>query len=224
MSKKIKWVENLQELELEKTYSQFGEETLIEEIFANIGTTSKFILDIGAGGLGVNMSNTRKLIETGEWGYLGLDGDPAGNDYVVQALVTRENIISILEEHNVPENIDLLSIDIDGNDFYILQEILAAGYRPRVIIMEYNGCIAVDESKTIKYSPDFVHGGDDYYGVSFKLNKDFLESERYSFVCVTETNQFFIDSEIVPQADYELSYVPQQYFPAGNSEWEHFEF
>lgn len=129
-----------------KVYSQNGEDGILEHIFNTIGTTNKVAVEFGvsAGGGGIE-TNTRLLLEKG-WKTYWLDIEDATNipDNCVfsKTFLTADNICNVFENLNVPKEFDLLSIDVDGNDYH-LREALGR-YSPRVYIIEYNGSIPPD--------------------------------------------------------------------------------
>lgn len=119
-----------------KGYSQFGADGLIHKLFADLQTTNKFYIEFGT--QDGSECNSRRLREVCGWTGLLMDGG-FENAMINQHMewITRENIVSLFTKYNVPREPDLLSVDIDGNDFHVLEEILREGtYRPRVIIVE----------------------------------------------------------------------------------------
>jgi len=215
----IEWVKNIKSVPLKKVYSQFGEESIFDYIFSKIGT-DKILVDLGAGGLGSKMSNTQYLIDRG-WKGLRVDGEQDPNRDIKQEFITAENINDILNKYNTPKSIDLLSIDLDGNDYWILKAILESNYSPRVIINEFNGCLAENQRQVMKYNPNHTWGENDYYGASFEAFRHLLRAFGYTLVHqVATTNMLFIREDIVPQADYGVSYVRNQYHGhSPNREW-----
>ena len=129
-------------------FSQNGEDGIIHEIFNRIGTTNKFFVEFGVQ-CGVE-SNTALLLLK-KWKGLWMEAD---KNYVNEikeifkepiesqqlqiknTFITPENIESILDEFDVPEELDLMSIDIDSTDYWVRKSINK--YKPRVLIMEYN--------------------------------------------------------------------------------------
>jgi hypothetical protein len=148
---KLSWIRTIRFHE-RKIFSQNGEDGVIEVIFDTIGTTDKFYVEFGvASG---HECNTRLLFERYGWNGVLMDGNGQAvhfppilptfiysqNDgrVIYNHFMTAENIVSLFEEHKVPKTFDLLSVDLDRNDFYITRNIMKAGYRPRVLIGEIN--------------------------------------------------------------------------------------
>lgn len=221
MAELLSWVLEINQLPKAKIYAQFGEEVIFDHIFKNIGTKSKFVVDFGAGHLNSGLSNSRYLLENG-WDGLLMDGNPnEENGIIKREFITKDNIVGLFDKYNLPKEFDLLSIDIDGNDYWVLQEILKSDYSPRVVINEFNGCIPAGESRSIAYNENHSWQNNDYYGASFDAFKKLYQENGYTLVHqVATTNMIAIRSDIVPQADYGVSYKRNQYhahFP--NGQW-----
>lgn len=178
--------------------SQNGEDGIIEKIFNIIGATSKYYVEFGAGD-GHFCSNTKYLREKYKWSGLLLEG--SGVDIpeinLHKEFITAENICDLFAKYNVPSEFDLISIDIDRNDFYVWKA-LSAHYQPRVVIIESNFCLNYDEDKVVKYDP-YGSGCDDYSGASvlalYKLGRHL----GYSLVYQESNgvNLFFIKDDIL---------------------------
>ncbi len=141
-------------------YSQNGEDGIIKAIFEKIGITNKFCVEFG---IQEKEGNSIYLQKQG-WNCLWMDGN--GDDIKIKKeYITRENINELFKKFNVPKEPDLLSIDIDSNEYWIWEAI--QGYSPRVVIIEYNASIPITESKTIKYDPEFQWDGSNYFGASW---------------------------------------------------------
>jgi hypothetical protein len=215
------WVEHLRNIHTPKMYAQFGEEALFDWIYENIGTKSRFLVDFGAGTLSSGLSNSRYLIEKG-WKGLLMDGNPdEENEIIKKEFITAENIVELFDKHQVPYEFDLLSIDIDGNDYWVLEKILESQYSPRVIINEFNGCIEEHVDKVMTYNPKHAWGENDYYGASFLAFKRLCKKHGYTLVHqIATTNMIFIKEDDVPQFDYGVSYTRNQYHAhSQNREW-----
>ena len=200
-----------------KIYSQNGEDGVIEHIFEKIGFTNKIAVEFGvsAGG-GGGQANTRLLAEQG-WKVFWFDCDPASDvpDNVVftQARLTSKNICSIFESAGVPKDFDLLSIDVDGNDYH-LREALSS-YNPRVCVLEYNGCVDGATEYIMKEDDNYVwlwKNKDRTYGASLKSLTQQAERLNYDLVYCDNrgVNSFFIKSNINPfqKKSSEEAYVP----------------
>lgn len=146
----------------QKIYSQNGEDGIIHYLFNIIGTTNKYCVEFGVGD--GSECNTRYLIEAEEWKYLHMDAEADPNGNIKKEVITAENINILLKKYGVPSEFDLLSIDIDSNEYWIWKAI--ENYLPRVVIIEYNASIPVTESMTIAYDPFFKWDVSSYYGAS----------------------------------------------------------
>src|SRR5262249_12133865 len=128
--------------------SQFAEDAIIEAIFDRIGTANKWCFECGASD-GLFFSNTRKLIEDG-WNAIQVEADPTFFEQLssrykdnprVQCvqqfagLKAGNRIDDILERCGAPRDIDLLVIDVDGQDYHLWNSLM--NYRPRVICVEF---------------------------------------------------------------------------------------
>jgi hypothetical protein len=84
---------------------------------------------------------------------------------VQQERVDAININPLLRKYRVPDIPDLISIDVDGQDFWIWSNLV---HRPNVIIIEYNANFAPDDSKVIPYDVAFQGDGTKYFGASLR--------------------------------------------------------
>ena len=216
---KQNWVDGIKNVKTVKKYAQFREEAIFDYIFQNIGTINKFLVDFGASSLNLGLSNSKYLLENG-WTGLLMDGKSDGNPLIKEEFITAENICDLFAKYNTPKEFDLLSIDIDGNDIWVLEKILGA-YSPRVIINEFNGCIPVGVSKAIKYNPSHSWGQNDYYGASFDAFKKLGAKFGYTLVHqVATTNMIFVRQDTVPAFDYGVTYIQNQYHAhSPNRDW-----
>jgi len=215
----MEWINELQKIKLNKTYTQYGEESALNFIFKNIGTTNKYLVDFGAGD-GNWLSNSKLFLENG-WDGLLMDGNPKDSTIVKKEFITAENICNLFEKYNVYKEFDLLSLDIDGNDLWVLKEIMEHQYLPRVIILEFNASFARGISKTIKYNPEYVCNGTNYFGASFEAFNKLMKEYNYSLVMqIAQTNLIFINNNIIEGKDYGITYTPAQFFPdLPGAEW-----
>lgn len=122
--------------------------------------------------------NTRYLYKHKHWNGLLIEGNPDlarqihdnFGDTRVQidsTFIKKENIVDIFKQNQVPLRFDLLSVDIDGNDYWVLKEILS-DYQPRVIIVEYNAFFVhrdlLSNSILAELPPEEAYHPARYYG------------------------------------------------------------
>ncbi|MDW3219593.1 MAG: hypothetical protein R8F63_13355 [Acidimicrobiales bacterium] len=137
-------------------------------------------MEFGVGELGEEC-NTRLLLEQG-WTGLRMDGvaQPAPND-IRQEFITAENINELFARYDVPDDFDLLSIDIDSNEYWVLRA-LDGRYRPRVLTMEYNASLGPVARKTIAYDPTHIWDVSSYFGASLAALHDLASRRGYELV------------------------------------------
>lgn len=180
--------------------SQNGEDGILEAIFAVIGTTNKYFVEFGAGS--GRTCNTSYLARRKGWTGLWMDGKggpPRGPLAVHQEFITAENINALFQKYGVPKSFDLLSIDIDGNDYWVWKAITK--HRPRVVIMEYNASVPPSESRAIPYDPNFRWSRTDYFGASLLALKKLGEQKGYTLVTCDSrgVNAFFVEDRLVKE-------------------------
>ncbi len=200
-----------------KKYSQCGQEGIIAHIYANIAPGNRCLVDFGAGD-GFNLSNSRYFLETGWHGALYDGMEPAGAG-VTKAWITVESVPQLLKGH---EDCDLFLLDLDGNDFWILQEALKH-IQPRVIVAEFNASLPHGVAMTMPYNPEHTHDATDHYGASMEAFKQLGAQNGYSLVHQNaDLDVFLVKSELLPEAPPEVTY--NQHSGHGhkpNSQWIH---
>lgn len=119
-------------------FSLAGSDGVLEETFRKFGTTNRRYVEIGTG-KGAIQCNTRYFREVYGWSGVMFD-KKAGSEKIglFRAAAESRTICSLLSSKNVPISFDLFSIDIDGIDYHILKTVLECGYKPRVVVAEYN--------------------------------------------------------------------------------------
>src|SRR5581483_2678508 len=166
-----------------RAFSQNGEDGILLYIFALIGTTNKRCVEIcGADGLECNTANlminhgwrglvfdgNKELIEKGQRFYARCPDIYPWPPKLVHAWITSDNVNSLIEEYGFTGDIDLLSLDMDGIDYWVWQAIDCIN--PRVVVLEYNNLLGPDVSLTVPCKPDFRSAAEDghvnYYGAS----------------------------------------------------------
>ena len=183
-----------------KVYSQNGEDGVLEYIFDNLGTKSKFYVEFGVEN--GEECNTRLLWEAYGWNGVLMDGSGKSKDarVIYNHFITADNVVELFRLHDIPKSFDLLSIDIDFNDYYVAKSVLKAGYRPRVVIQEINRNWGVDESFTVERRDTFVAKKcSTYWGMSQLAASRLYESFGYVPVYVEKeaVNMFFIQEDAI---------------------------
>ena len=150
-------------------YSQNGEQAHILHILDTIGLKTGHLVDLGAGD-GYTMSNTRALLERGWTGDL-YDGDPKGAKDVQKVWIKRDTFVAF------PAGVEFLNIDLDGNDYWILSDILSI--RPSLVVCEINPIFQRDEAVVMPYNETHVWKGDTFYGMSLAACEQLAQEWGY---------------------------------------------
>lgn len=189
-------------------FSQFGDDGIIQYLISQIKPNEKFFIEFGVENY--LESNTRYLLQNNNWYGFVIDGSKTNIDFIknqnfywrhdlkaVNSFVTAENINFLLKD--VPENIGLLHIDIDGNDYWIWKAINVA--KADIVIMEYNSVFGCERAITVPYDPEFVrqkkHYSYLYAGASILALSDLAEDKGYYFIGSNSAgnNAYFIRKE-----------------------------
>jgi len=210
-----------------KFYSQNGEDGILLYLFDQIGTNSKFFIEIGAGG---NTSNTLNLALNFGWKGAFIDGDinqlnitkkqfdksdsKLNRFKYIDSFIFKNNINEILNDNDVPKEIDLLSIDIDGNDYWIWESI--SNICPKVAIIEYNASLGDEEALVMNYNKNHSkyekHHLGWYHGASLMALAKLANIKGYSLVCCDSlgVNAFFVRNDLlnekIKEADVQECY------------------
>jgi len=194
-----------------KIFSQFGEDGIIDFIFSQIGTTNKFFVEFGVED--GSTCNTRYLLERKSWSGLMMDKRNNEHTQIKNEFITAENINELFAKYNVPKYFDLLSIDIDFNDYWVWKALTK--YFPRVVVIEYNSSILPTESKVVQYDPNGRWDGTNYFGASILALSNLGLSKGYTLVGCSQhgVNAFFVKKELIPK-HVKLKTVAELYRPA----------
>lgn len=176
-------------------YSQAGQDGVIEAIFEVIRPTNKFFVEFGAGD-GKHLSNTANLRRNHLWGGLLMDSVvmQRNREIVKCEHVCAENIEVLLRKYLVPASFDYLSIDLDGNDYWVWKAIEI--FTPRVVSIEFNSNFGPDTAVTIPYNASHSWDGSKHYGASLAALHKLALSKGYSLVHIVENlDAFFVLNE-----------------------------
>lgn len=192
-----------------KSFSQHGEDGIIEAIFDRIGTTNKEFVEFGAGN---GLENNSALLLVKGWKGLWIEGGKqnaegiqakfaemiqSGRLRFLNAFIDAANIEGLLRRGGVPAEFDFLSVDIDGNDYWVWKQIEA--FKPRVVCIEYNGIFPPSTRWIMKYNPTHAWGGSTYYNSSLKSLELLGARKGYKLVgCdLSGANAFFVREDLV---------------------------
>jgi len=188
-------------------FSQNGEDGIIDYLCSKLTETNKYFIEIGCSN-GIE-NNTAFLAFVKKYSGLWIDGDQEEIKkaqkvlpfYVrISQLFVNQSNLKQLDALALFKNPDVLSLDIDGNDYYILKLLLENGYKPKIIIVEYNSAYGPEKSMTIKYDENFNMYKSKfpflYYGVSIRGWQNLLNNFNYKFITVESNgvNAFFVDA------------------------------
>jgi hypothetical protein len=192
--KKISGSQDLKDVEF-RVFSQFGDDGIIQWLIHNIDIPNKTFIEFGVEDYGE--SNTRFLMMNDNWSGFVMDGSAENiaklrsqyyywrHDLNAKAVfITRENIISLIEEQNFSIDVGLLHIDLDGNDFYVWKAIQSI--KPIIVIVEYNSLFGVERPISVIYDDAFVrtkaHYSTLFWGSSLLSLNNLAQEKGYSFI------------------------------------------
>lgn len=200
-----------------KVFSQFGDDGIIQWLISNLNISEKIFVEFGVENY--IESNTRFLLKNNNWSGLVMDGDSANIDFIKQdgiywrhnlkakqAFITAENINDLLSEEfggtkEKPKKIGLLSIDIDGNDYWVWKAIDCVD--PDIIVCEYNGRWGKERAVTIPYNPGFIRGEAHYsmiyWGASLAALVHLANIRGYCLVAGNKAgnNAYFVKKDLL---------------------------
>lgn len=220
-----------------KVSSQWGEDGIIQFLLKSLKIERDIFVEFGVEDY--RESNTRFLLTNNNWSGLIIDGSESyikfiKNDPIywrynlkaVSAFVTSENINDLLLDNGIEGDIGLLSVDIDGNDYWIWKAIHVV--KPSIVIAEYNSRFGPSRAVTTPYSPHFVrseaHYSMIYYGASLKALCFLAQQKGYAFVGCNSSgnNAFFIRRDLkpdhIPELTAEKGYIAGQFRESRNEE------
>ncbi len=204
----------LQDYEL-RVFSQWGEDGILQRLTSLIEIPNKTFIEFGVEDF--TEANCRFLMMKDNWSGFVIDGSErsmrrlrAAYDNwrydlsAACAFITRENINELLALSGFDHDLGVLSVDIDGVDYHVLQAI--TGYRPRILIVEYNAVFGGERAITVPYQADFfrtaAHHSNLYFGASLAAFRQLCGRMGYTFVGSTSAgvNAFFVRNDVVTPA------------------------
>jgi hypothetical protein len=197
-------------------FSQNGEDGIIDHLLSTVKQPNRYFVEIGASDGLENNSSFLAFVK--KYNGVMVEGDPFKSANAARFLQSMNWGVKYLELIMTPDTVgelrqechrldpDFFSLDIDGNDFYIAQGCLEAGFHPKIICVEYNSTFGPERAITIPYDEAFdylaAHASGFYYGVSLEGWKKLFGDRGYQFVTVDSrgVNAFFVDPKAVDDA------------------------
>ncbi len=203
-------INSLKDLEF-KVYSQWGEDGIIWYLTRTIPIPNKVFVEFGVENY--KEANTRFLMIEDNWSGLIMDSGHNNvenikrqdiiwryNLKVKESFITANNINTLIKSAGFDEDIGLLSIDIDGVDYWIWKEINAI--KPRIVICEFNPVFGYKETVTVPYKEDFyrfdAHYCGIYFGASLKAIQKLGKEKGYTYLGMNSNacNAFFVRNDL----------------------------
>ena len=193
-----------------QVFSQWGEDGIIEWLISALPPLPEIFIEFGVEDY--TEANTRYLLQNRDWRGLVIDGSRenmlrlvSGRSHwmhdltAVARFITRDNIDAIITGSGFDGEIGILSIDIDGNDYWVWEAIQSVN--PVIVICEYNSVFGDIHPVSIPHTPDFErlagHHSGQYFGASIKALMHLAERKGYTFLGTPSTgvNAFFIRND-----------------------------
>lgn len=195
-----------------RVFSQWGEDGILAHLLRHVKVPRKVFVEFGVETY--VEANTRWLLVNDEWSGLVLDGsedniatirrDPVYWQHplkAAQAFITRENINDLLTAQGLTGEIGILSVDIDGVDYWVWEAITAV--QPAIVVAEYNSLLGSERAVTVPYDPEFqrakAHHSHSYYGASLAALVALGTRKGMAFVGSNSAgnNAFFVRRELL---------------------------
>ncbi len=195
-----------------KVFSQWGEDGILQCLTSTIEIPEKTFIEFGVEDF--FESNCRFLMMKDNWRGFVMDGSAANMSRLrqsyffwkyelsaVDAFITRENVNQLLAKSGFGPDLGILSVDIDGNDYHVLEAIEV--FSPRILICEYNAVFGPSRRITVPYDADFdrtsKHHSNLYYGASLGAIVSLANRKGYSLVGTNSAgnNAFFVRNDLM---------------------------
>lgn len=209
-----------------KIFSQWGEDGIIQHLTRVVEIRNHTFIEFGVENF--FESNCRFLMMKDNWSGFIIDGSAAHLNRLRKshffwkheltarnAFITRDNINALLAESGFDEDLGILSVDIDGNDYHVLEAI--TGFRPRILICEFNTVFGPSRKISVPYAADFQrtaqHYSNLYFGASLAAMTLLAAKRGYSLVGVNLANAFYVRNDLLNER-LEVVTPEQVFFPS----------
>jgi len=191
-------------------FSQFDEDGIIQFLISHVEIKNQTFIEFGVEHY--EESNTRFLLMNDNWQGLVMDGSEENVDYIKNdrvsrkydlqsycEFITKDNINELIRRAGFDPDLGLLSVDIDGNDYWVWEAINSI--QPRIVVSEYNSVLGLDPV-SIPYQADFfrtkAHYSNLYYGCSLSALTHLAGKKGYVFVGsnLRGNNAFFVRKDL----------------------------
>ncbi|RFM32307.1 hypothetical protein DXN04_25855 [Chitinophaga silvisoli] len=234
-NKALPILENIADAEF-KVFSQAGDDGIIQYLIHKVQIHRKIFIEFGVENY--VESNTRFLLRHDNWSGLVIDGSRKAIEYIMsddiyyqhdlqafEAFITKDNINDLISSAGISGEIGLLSVDIDGNDYWVWKAIDVV--QPVIVVAEYNSVFGMDRALTVPYKSDFVrsvaHYSYLYFGASLKALCLLAEEKGYSLVGCNAigNNAYFVRKDRMGELkalNVEEGYVESQFRESRNKQ------
>ena len=219
-----------------KIFSQFGDDGIIQYLISYVKPSVDTFVEFGVEDY--EEANTRFLLMNNNWKGFIIDGSSTFINHIrnslfywryslkaAESFITAENINQLLVDNGIVGQIGLLSIDIDGNDYWVWKAITAA--EADIVVIEYNSLFGSERTITVPYKPDFrreeAHYSYLYFGASLAALCDLALEKGYAFVGCNQAgvNAYFVKEEKLnglPALSVKDGYVYSRFRESRNQE------
>jgi hypothetical protein len=195
-----------------RVFSQFGEDGIIQFLTQRVPIEHEIFVEFGVEAY--RESNTRFLLAHAAWRGLVIDGGEAHKRFLevsglawrtrigaITAFIDRDNINALIAGAGIDGDIGLLSVDLDGNDYWVVEAIDVVS--PRIMVVEYNSLFGSERAVTVPYDPVFIrsqkHYSQLYWGASLAALTLLAERKGYALVAGNRAgcNAFFVRDDVL---------------------------
>ncbi len=203
-----------------KVFSQWGEDGIIQFLIQNIEIKNKTFVEFGIEDF--FESNCRFLLQKDNWEGFVIDGSSQNINRLkksyfywrhslnaVCSFITQDNINELISLSGFNRDVGILSVDIDGVDYFVLDKL--AAWTPRVLIVEYNALFGMNRAVSVPYSSTFVrsqmHYSNLYYGASLPAFNILANNMNMALVGTNSagSNAFFVRRDLLNDKVHEVS-------------------
>jgi len=207
-----------------KVFSQNGEDGIIQFLIRKVLIHNKIFIEFGV--QNYTEANSRFLLQNDSWSGLVIDGSRKNINYIKNdpiywrhnlkaecAFIDCDNINEIIKNNGISCEIGLLSVDIDGNDYWVWEAIDCV--TPCIVMCEYNSIFGPSAKVTVPYDKKFfrtnAHYSNLFYGASISALTSLAEKKGYSLVGSNQAgnNAFFVRNDLVGEL---TTYKPEEVY------------